>query len=84
MESGYLSSIFERSGEKFREEGIEKGIEKGKLIGLDMGVELGEHKGDEKRAIFVARWMLEKGMSIDDIREATNLSMEKINSLKGK
>ena len=80
MESSYLGSILDRYYEKDREEAKEEG----RLIGIGEGIELGEYKGDEKRAIFVARWMLEKDMSIDDIREATNLSMEKINSLKGK
>ena len=95
--SSYFASVFERVGEGIRQEVMEEakaeakeeymnGVDKGRLIGLDQGIGIGELKGreegDESRAISVANWMLNKGMSIKDISEATELSVEKINSLK--
>lgn len=86
----YETHVLERIAEGVRKETLEevreKYLEEGRLIGLDMGVKLGKYQGreegDEKRAIFVAKWMLAKDMSIDEIKEATGLSIDKINSLK--
>ena len=86
----YETPVFNRIAHDVRKETLkeskERFLEQGRLIGLDEGVKLGRYKGreegDEERAIFVARWMLDKGMSIDDIKEATGLSIDKINSLK--
>ena len=78
MGSGHLSSIMAREKENYKKEVREEFIEEGISKGIDIGYE----KGDENRAIFIAKWMLEKDMSIEDISEATGLSVEKINSLK--
>ncbi len=80
MDSSHLVSFVKRTSGDL----IEEGIKQGKLLGIGEGVELGKKEGDEERAISVAKWMLEKDMSVDDIQEATGLSIEKINSLKEK
>ena len=77
MGSSHLSSILKRQNEKYRKEVREEFIEEG----IGKGINIGFDKGDENRAISVAQWMLKKGMSIEDIKEATGLSIEKINSL---
>lgn len=43
--------------------------------------EEGREEGDERRAVSVAYWMLNRNMSMEDIKEATGLSMSKINQL---
>ncbi len=94
MESGYLASVLGRYGEIIREDTIEevrdKFIKEGRLIGLDQGMELGRIKdreeilkeGNEEKAISVALWMLKKDMPVEDISEATGLSIERIEGLK--
>ena len=88
MESSHLSSILDRYFEKGRDEGNEEvrflGIGIGVVLGRKKGREEGRKEGREEGAISFARWMLNRDMSVDDIKDATGLSMEKINSLKGK
>ena len=74
MGSSHLSSILEREKENYKKEVREEFIEKGIKIGFDIG--------HERKGISIAKKMLGKDMSIDDISEATGLSVEKINSLK--
>lgn len=89
-ESSHLASIVERTTVEMREEakkqgellGIGEGVRLGREEGLKEGRKEGMEEGDEKRAISVAKWMLEKEMSIEDIQEATGLSINKINSIK--
>lgn len=90
MESGYMSHALKRYGEIIREEAIEelreKYLNEGKLIGLDQGVGIGKvegrEEGNEEKAISVAHWMLQKNIPVEDISEATGLSIEKIEELK--
>ena len=49
-------------------------------MGIDVGVAFGREEG----VISVAERMLENGKSVEDIKEDTGLSLEKINSLKEK
>lgn len=65
-----------------KELGRVEGRIEGKMEGKMEGRVEGREEGNEEKAIFVASWMLKKNMSIDDIREATGLSIDKINSLK--
>ena len=62
------------AAEKAREEGEEKGIEK--------GIEKGMEKGMEKGKLEVARRMLAKGMSMEDVADLTDLSMEALAALQ--
>lgn len=85
-ESSHLASIVERTTVEMREEAKKQGellgIGEGVRLGREEGLKEGREEGDEQRAISVAKWMLEKEMSIEDIQEATGLSINKINSIK--
>ena len=50
--------------------------------GLDEGEKKGERKGKLKRLIEIAKEMLKKGISIDDISEITYLPKEEILKLQ--
>ena len=69
-------------GEKI---GIEKGekigIEKGKLEGEKIGIEKGKAEGANEKAIEVAKKMLSMGLSIEQISEATGLSIDDLRKL---
>ena len=65
MEYGIIPEWLERG----REQGIEQGIEKGKEQGLEKGKEI------------IARNLLGMGMSVEEIAQATELTVEKIRSL---
>ena len=82
MESSYFASVFERYGERVRQETkkeyLKEGIGRGRLIGIDEG----EVIGIEKKSLSVAHWMLDRNMPVEDISEATGLSIERINALK--
>src|SRR5699024_266796 len=60
--------------ERGKEKGRELGIEEGKKVGLQHGKEL------ERKEI--ALNMLKKGYEIEDVRELTQLSIERIHELK--
>lgn len=95
-----LGRYFEKDREEFREEGRllgfgqgvklgkkegrRQGIKQGRRQGRKQGKKEGREEGNEERAIKVAHWMLDRNMSINDIEDATGLSVEKINSLNEK
>jgi predicted transposase/invertase (TIGR01784 family) len=60
----------------------EKGIELGEKKGEEKGIKLGEKKGDWKGRAKVARNLLGKGLSIADIADATEFSVEEIEKLR--
>ncbi|MDQ1354770.1 MAG: Transposase 31 protein [Acidobacteriota bacterium] len=61
-------------------------LDRGKEIGIEIGVkegeERGEERGEEKKAIRVALNCLMKGMDSLTVAEITELSVERIESLK--
>ena len=57
---------------------LEEGIKKGKAAGLIEGEKIGERK----KAIEMAKKMIAKGVSAEDITEFTGLSVEEINQLQ--
>ncbi|HLP45330.1 MAG TPA: Rpn family recombination-promoting nuclease/putative transposase [Candidatus Kapabacteria bacterium] len=61
-------------------------LDRGKEIGIEIGVkegeERGEERGEEKKAIRVALNCLMKGMDVWTVAELTELSVERIESLK--
>ena len=57
-----------------KEEGIAEGLEKGEAIGLEKGEAIGEWK----KALLVARNLLKKGISIEDVIDATGLTKQQI------
>ena len=70
--------------------GLEKGeaigLEKGEVIGLEkgevIGLEKGEVIGGRKKALIIAQNLLQKGLSIEDVSDATGLSKEEIKEYK--
>ncbi len=63
-------------------EGIAEGIEKGIEQGIEKGIEQGIEQGIELKAINGAKKMLERGFSIDDVIEITELPIEQIKILE--
>ena len=61
--------------------GIEKGIQQGIKQGIKQGIEQGFEKGKKEGIIEVVKNFKEMGISIDDIKKATGLSMEEIEKL---
>jgi predicted transposase/invertase (TIGR01784 family) len=72
IQEGLLIGI-EKGMEKGREEGMEKGIEK--------GIEKGREEGEYKKAVQIAKKMLFKNHSLQDIADLTGLSISEIESL---
>ena len=64
-------------------EGLERGREEGMERGLEKGLERGLEKGRHEAMLEAARKMWGRGMSIQDIRELTNLSLEDLESVAG-
>ena len=60
------------------EEGKVIGIEEGKVIGIEEGKNIGITEGKKEIAIK----LLEKNMTLEEISEITDLSMEEIKMLK--
>ena len=63
----------------YLDEGMKKGLEEGMERGLEKGLERGRHEA----MLEAARKMREHGMSIQDIQELTNLSLEDLESVAG-
>ena len=59
--------------DKGLDDGIEKGIKKGKEEGIKEGI--------KKEAKEIAKKLKEMGISVEDIKKATNLSKEEIERL---
>lgn len=57
---------------------------KGEKIGEKIGEKRGEKKGERKSKIDVAKKLLLKGMSIDDIKDVTGLTAKQIEKLMEK
>ena len=73
----YLTSAEERGREKGREERMQKGIEKGR----EEGREEGREKGREEEKLDIARNMLSKGYTHEEVHVLTGLSMSQIAQL---
>ena len=61
-----------------KEEGISQGIEQGYTSGINDGI----YKGENKKSIEIAKNMLNKNMSIEDISKATGLTIKELKGLK--
>ena len=60
------------------EQGFEKGIEKGIEQGIEKGIERGRREGEYKKAIETARRLHQIGLSLEEISDAINLSLDEI------
>jgi predicted transposase/invertase (TIGR01784 family) len=60
----------------------EEAEQKGEERGIAIGEERGEARGEQKKAIEMAKKLLRKGTSIDEIVDLTELSEQEILQLK--
>ena len=67
----------------YLDEGMKEGLERGREEGMERGLEKGLEKGRHEAMLEAARKMWGRGMSIQDIRELTNLSLEDLESVAG-
>ena len=65
-----------------KEEGLDEGFNLGEKNGILIGEKRGEKNGKLKRSIEIAKKMLKKGISINDISEITNLTKKEILKLQ--
>jgi predicted transposase/invertase (TIGR01784 family) len=71
---------FDTAKEDAREAGFEAGREEGREAGFEAGRE-DERKKQEKREIELVKKCIQKGMSINEIAELTDLSIERITEI---
>jgi predicted transposase/invertase (TIGR01784 family) len=70
--------MFATKLEQYREELKREARQDGKKEGMEEGLE----KGREERALRVARRLLERGESISDVAEITELSEERVRDIQ--
>jgi len=76
-----LKEGLEKGLEKGRAEGMEKGIKEGLKEGIREGLEKGRAEGKIEEKTEIALKLLKKGMSMEDVSDATELSKEQIEQL---
>mgnify|MGYP003294640716 CR=1 FL=1 len=64
-----------------REDGMAKGLEQGLQQGLEQGKKLGLEEGSKKKQLEIAKKLLDKKMSIEEIAEITGLDISIIKNL---
>ena len=72
----------EYSREKGKKEGEEIGEKRGKKIGEEIGEKRGKEIGRKENSMVIAKKLLKKGNSIEEIAEITELPKEEIERLK--
>ena len=70
------------SNQKFMDKGIIEGEARGKIIGREEGMKEGKKEGKKQNQIEIAKKLLQRNMSIEDIKEITGLTEEEISKLK--
>ena len=75
----YLDAI--RVAGTVRADSFEEGREEGKAEGREEGEQIGIAKGEQKKAEAIARNLLQAGMQVEGVSEATGLSVDVIASL---
>jgi predicted transposase/invertase (TIGR01784 family) len=70
-----------RGREEGLEEGLERGLEEGLERGLERGREEGLERGREESQRAIARSFLKLGRPIEEVAQATGLSVEAVQSL---
>ena len=63
-------------------EGFNEGHSKGITEGINQGIKQGINQGEIKKSLEIAKKLLEKDMSIEDISKITELSKEEILKLQ--
>ena len=67
-----------------RKEGVEQGLEQGRKEGVEQGLEQGRKEGVEqgkKAMLETAKKLLNKGMSVEEVQEITNLTAEEMKTI---
>ena len=64
-----------------QEKGMEKGMEKGIKKGMEKGMEKGIVAGERKKALMIARQVLKKNFSMQDIAQMTGLDITELETL---
>ena len=70
------------SNQKFMDKGIIEGEARGKIIGREEGMKEGKKEGKKQNQIEIAKKLLQRNMSIEDVKEITGLTEEEISKLK--
>lgn len=68
--------------EAIKEEARKEGLEEGRKQGHNEGIEEGILEGKRRNTLEIAKSMLNKNMSIEDISDITGLTLEEVNELK--
>jgi len=82
--SGYIEYYASKGWDKGLRAGRKEGIERGIERGIEKGIERGIEKGVEKAFQLMAQRMIQKGHSLAEIQEITELSLAELRSLKKK
>ena len=79
-----MMSLFtqEEITDMFIKEAKHEGISMGRSEGISEGISMGRTEGLREGRISTAKKMLDKGMSLEEIQEMTDLSIEDIKALK--
>ena len=77
-----IATIYESSFNKGLKEGIEKGIEKGFEKGIEKGIEKGREEGVYQNKLETAKKLIEMGLPLENIANATGLNMQEVAQLK--
>jgi flagellar biosynthesis/type III secretory pathway protein FliH len=76
-----MNNVVATAEEKGWEEGLQEGIQKGMAEGLAEGLEKGLEKGEKKKAIEIAKKLLDL-LDSETIAEKTGLTIAEIENLK--
>ena len=79
-EYSYETDIKVQRREAYRE-GLAEGIEQGMQQGISQGIEQGIERGAEQKAIETAKKLISMGLSLEQVAEGTDLSLEKVQEL---
>jgi predicted transposase/invertase (TIGR01784 family) len=74
-----VKEMMECEREIAEQAGFERGMEKG----MEQGIEKGREEGREEALLQTAKNFLAKGISVDDVSEATGLSIDRVRALLG-
>ena len=65
-----------------KREGLQEGIEQGIEQGVQKGIEQGREEGEHHKALETARNLLNMGLSIEQIAQATGLDIEEVTEIQ--
>ena len=83
LDAYYQWKIDSMTARGMLEEAEIRGMEKGEAIGIEKGEAIGMEKGEVKKALIIAKKLLNKGMSIEDVCDTTGLAKQQIEEVIG-